>query len=69
MHDEGKINFIGNIEGREAFSGEVDAIITDGFTGNVFLKTVEGFGKLIKVSLTEEIKKLQKAPKQCRQVH
>ena len=51
------INFIGNVEGREAFSGEVDAIVTDGFTGNIFLKTVEGFGKLVKRSLSESLKK------------
>ena len=51
------INFIGNVEGREAFSGKIDAIITDGFTGNVFLKTVEGMGKLVKKSLTENLKK------------
>lgn len=51
------INFIGNVEGRDAFTGEIDAIVTDGFTGNVFLKTVEGLGKLVKRSLTESIKK------------
>ena len=51
------INFIGNIEGREAFLGEVDAIVTDGFTGNIFLKAVEGLGKFVKISLTESIKK------------
>ena len=50
------INFIGNVEGRDAFSGEVDAIVTDGFTGNVFLKSVEGIGRFVKVSLTESIK-------------
>ena len=51
------INFVGNVEGRDAFSGKIDAIVCDGFTGNVFLKTVEGFGKLVKKSLTESIKK------------
>lgn len=51
------INFVGNIEGREAFSGEIDAIVTDGFTGNIFLKTVEGLGKLVKRTLTESLKK------------
>ncbi len=51
------INFIGNVEGRDAFSGQVDAVITDGFTGNVFLKTTEGLGKLVKVNLTESLKK------------
>lgn len=55
--EEYNINFIGNVEGREVFSGEIDAIITDGFTGNVFLKTVEGFGKFVKKSLTENLKK------------
>lgn len=51
------INFIGNVEGRDAFSGKVDAVITDGFTGNIFLKTVEGVGKFVKQSLTESLKK------------
>ena len=51
------INFVGNVEGRDVFSGDVDSIITDGFTGNVFLKTVEGFGKLVKRNLTESLKK------------
>ena len=51
------INFIGNVEGRDCFSGEVDAVITDGFTGNVFLKTTEGLGKLVKRNLTESLKR------------
>ena len=51
------INFIGNVEGRDAFSGKIDAIVTDGFTGNIFLKAVEGLGKLVKVSLKEGLKK------------
>ena len=49
------INFIGNVEGRDAFSGKVDAIVTDGFTGNVFLKTTEGLGKFVKRTLTESL--------------
>ena len=51
------INFVGNVEGRDAFSGKIDAVVCDGFTGNVFLKTVEGFGKLVKRTLTESLKK------------
>ena len=51
------INFIGNIEGRDAFSGKVHAIITDGFTGNIFLKTTEGVGKLVKASLVDSLKR------------
>lgn len=49
------INFVGNIEGREAFLGEVDVVIADGFTGNVFLKSIEGLGKLVKISLKESM--------------
>ena len=51
------INFIGNVEGRDAFSGKIDAIVTDGFTGNVFLKTTEGMGKFVKRTLTESFTK------------
>lgn len=51
------INFIGNVEGRNAFSGSVDIVVTDGFTGNIFLKAVEGLGKFVKRSLTESLKK------------
>jgi len=45
-------NFIGNVEGNDIFKGEVDVIVTDGFVGNIVLKTSEGvaetIGKLIK---------------------
>ena len=51
------INFVGNVEGRDAFSGKIDAIVTDGFTGNVFLKTTEGLGKLVKRTLKESLLK------------
>lgn len=36
------LNFKGNIEARDVFAGETDVVVTDGFTGNVFLKTCEG---------------------------
>lgn len=55
--EELDINFVGNVEGRDAFSGKIDAIITDGFTGNVFLKTTEGLGKFVKRSLKESLLK------------
>lgn len=51
--EELNINFVGNVEGRDAFSGKIDAIVTDGFTGNVFLKTTEGLGKFVKRSLKD----------------
>ncbi len=39
--------FVGNIEGRDVFQGEIDVLVTDGFTGNVFLKTAEGIASVI----------------------
>lgn len=49
LEDQHKENmhFIGNIEGRDVFKGEVDVLVTDGFTGNVLLKTSEGVAHLI----------------------
>jgi glycerol-3-phosphate acyltransferase PlsX len=55
LKEKGKeldINFVGNVEGRDAFSGNLDILVADGYTGNVFLKTVEGVGKLVKRTLT-----------------
>ncbi len=40
--DEGRINFVGNIEGTDVFAGKAEVVVTDGFTGNVLLKTTEG---------------------------
>ena len=42
-----KAEFIGNVEGRDLMSGTVDVVVTDGFTGNVALKTLEGTAKAI----------------------
>jgi len=42
MRDLGSLNFVGNVEGRDVFTGQVDVIVTDGFTGNVMLKLSEG---------------------------
>lgn len=50
---EAPVNFIGNIEGREAALGGCDVLVTDGFTGNIYLKTVEGMGKFMKLSLKQ----------------
>lgn len=52
-----KINFFGNIESREMMDGEVDVIVTDGFTGNMVLKTSEGIAKYIFNILKDEINK------------
>lgn len=49
------INFIGNIEGREIYSGVADVIVCDGFTGNVVLKTSEGLVDTVEVLLGDEL--------------
>ena len=45
--DEGRINFIGNVEGTGVFTGNADVVVSDGFTGNVCLKTTEGVVKYV----------------------
>ncbi len=49
LADSDEINFVGNIEGRDLFFDQADVIVCDGFTGNVVLKTAEGFFKLSKM--------------------
>lgn len=41
------LHFLGNVEGRELFKGGIDVLVTDGFTGNVLLKTSEGISSFI----------------------
>ena len=42
LHDRGAFNFVGNMEARDAISGDYDVLIADGFVGNVVLKCIEG---------------------------
>jgi len=49
------INFVGNVEGRDVFSGMVDVIVTDGFTGNVMLKLSEGLTEATLAMLKKEL--------------
>jgi len=49
------LNFIGNIDGKDIFSGKVDVVVCDGFTGNVILKTSEGLADAIIKMLKREI--------------
>jgi len=46
-HEEGRINFVGNVEGTGVFAGAADVVVTDGFTGNVLLKSAEGVIKFM----------------------
>jgi glycerol-3-phosphate acyltransferase PlsX len=50
------INFVGNVEGKEIFNGHVDVAVTDGFTGNVFLKGTEAVAKLLIEKIRETIR-------------
>jgi glycerol-3-phosphate acyltransferase PlsX len=49
------LNFVGNVEAKEVFGGQTDVAVTDGFTGNVLLKTSEAVGKLIINILKENL--------------
>lgn len=49
------LNFIGNIEGKEIFNGSVDVVVTDGFTGNVLLKSSEAIGKFLLDTIKEQL--------------
>ncbi len=55
--EEGRINFVGNVEARDAMLGAVDVIVCDGYSGNIMLKTMEGTGLFINVELKKMFKK------------
>lgn len=49
-----QLNYIGFVEGDDIFSGEVDVVVTDGFTGNVALKTMEGLANMLVSAIKAE---------------
>jgi glycerol-3-phosphate acyltransferase PlsX len=51
------INYIGFVEGNDIFSRDVDVVVTDGFVGNVSLKTMEGLAKMISQIIREEFRR------------
>ena len=53
--EETSINFMGNVEGRDIFSGAADVIVCDGFIGNIVLKAAEGLAETLESSLREEL--------------
>jgi len=53
--EQSDLNFVGNIEGKELFGGFVDVAVTDGFTGNVMIKTSEAIAKLLTDQLKEHL--------------
>src|SRR5581483_3222814 len=50
------LNFVGNVEGRDLYNGQVDVIVADGFVGNVALKISEGVANLVRHTLKETLK-------------
>ena len=57
MAEDKNINFYGNIEGRYMFDGDVRIVVTDGFSGNIALKTAEGIGLTLSKMLKQELTK------------
>ena len=55
--DRSSLNFIGNVEGRDVFQGDVDVVVCDGFVGNIVLKISEGLAEATMKMLREEILK------------
>ena len=56
MLKESQLNFIGNVEGKDVPSGMADVVVTDGFTGNVYIKGAQGVAWMIQKILEKEIK-------------
>lgn len=52
------LNFIGNVEGRDIFSGDADVVVCDGFTGNIVLKTIEGLAQEAMRACSVELEKV-----------
>jgi glycerol-3-phosphate acyltransferase PlsX len=57
MLSESNLNFIGNVEPKEVYSGKADVVLCDGFVGNVFLKVTEGFADAASELLRRELRK------------
>ena len=55
MRDEPLINFVGNVEGRDLFSGAVDVVVCDGFVGNIILKFTEGIAEGLFQTIMREL--------------
>ena len=57
LKEDKSINFKGNTEGRDALFGDIDVLVCDGFSGNVFLKAVEGTSKAMSLMLKDAFKR------------
>ncbi len=54
--EETTLNFVGNVEPKDAIAGQADVVVTDGFSGNVFIKTMEATAKMLSSLIRDEIK-------------
>jgi phosphate acyltransferase len=54
-HADKEFEYVGYVEGRDIFSGTIDVVVTDGFTGNIVLKTAEGVGQFVFDVMREEV--------------
>ena len=61
LRDTAGVNFIGNVEGRDILTDDVDVVVTDGFTGNVTLKTLEGGVKFMVAKILEAMMSSEEA--------
>jgi glycerol-3-phosphate acyltransferase PlsX len=59
--EEAPIRFVGNVEGRDVAADKADVIVTDGFSGNIFLKTMEGASQVIMHYALEAISALEQS--------
>jgi len=57
LFSSSSLNFIGNVEAKDIFSGKCDAIVCDGFAGNIALKVSEGLSKAVSTFILDSVKK------------
>ena len=59
LMEESEVRFVGNVEGRDIASGTADVLVTDGFTGNIVLKTAEGVAReilsMLRFAMTRDV--------------
>ncbi len=55
LFEASKLNFVGNVEGKEMIEGEADVVVSDGFTGNIALKTLEATAKMLNNLIRDEL--------------
>ena len=56
MHEQGIIDFVGNVEGKELFINKADVVVADGFAGNIALKVTEGTASMLLKMISKEFK-------------